>query len=155
MADGCCRLATLLDLEMLHRKRVRIYSYDVGWPSMRRLDGKEVAEQLGGRHLLYFLPRDRSGSLLGGTDRPKYLTPTPYPPTDEMIAWLGLPFVDVKRELALLLDPAKLTGVYGPRDVKLGDGIEYVLPGGFPADAIVEMSADPSDVPARWELLIT
>lgn len=140
---------------MLHKRGVAVYDYHVPWPQMLRFDGQDVAAQLGGRYLLYFLRDEQLGTLVDGSSRMRYVTPTPYPPTGDMISALALPFADVMRPFVLMLDPAKLSNVRGPRRVKGGDGIEYVLVDGFPGDAVIEMSADPSDRPSRWESRIS
>jgi hypothetical protein len=93
----------------------------------------------------------RLGTLLGGTNNPQYVTPTPYAP-EETISWLALPLPNQPRPYGLLLDPDKLTDVYGPRWGLLGGGIEYILKTGFTPDAIVRISPDSSTPPSRWEL---
>jgi hypothetical protein len=41
------------------------------------------------------------------------------------------------RYLTRALDPNQIPEVRGPRRVRLGGGLEYVLPKGFPASALV------------------
>jgi hypothetical protein len=82
-----------------------------------------------------------------GTDLPTYVTPTPYAP-EETISWLFLPSARVPRTHVLLLDPAKIPLIQGPMWVAAGAGIQYVLPQGFPAQAIIV----PGARGARWEL---
>jgi hypothetical protein len=45
----------------------------------------------------------------------------------------------------MLIDPAAVDLIQGPRWVRGGDGIEYLLPHGFPSRAL----------PLAWELEVT
>ena len=94
-----------------------------------------MAAELGGRLLLRYLTPAQVGSFTNGSDREHYVTPTPYAP-DEAIRWLALPGVTVPREHALVLDPASIDVILGPRKVRWGGGIEYILPDGFPKAAL-------------------
>ena len=91
------------------------------------------------------------GTLLNGTTNRQFVTPTPYSP-EETVSWLALPSPSQPRPYVLLLDPAQLQDVYGPRWVHMGGGIEYILNTGFPPNAIARISPDPSNPPAIWEL---
>ncbi|MGD9712701.1 MAG: hypothetical protein AB7V46_11605 [Thermomicrobiales bacterium] len=143
------RVATLLDWNFLEvERRVTIAgSLDVG-PEIQPRQGTLIAEELAGRKLLRYLTPDQVGLFLAGTNRLTYVTPTPYAP-EEMISWLFLPSPRIARTHVLLLDPAKIPLIQGPMWVAAGSGIQYVLPHGFPADAIIVPGAGAE---ARWEL---
>ena len=137
-------LATLLDQEMLEavrQPRIPIWprtTLDGGLP---QLQGPQVAAQLGGRYLLrYLLPRQVSDVSIyarDGSNAPHWVTPTPYAP-DETVSWLALPVPTQSRLFVMLLDPEKITRtICGPRWVRMGKGIEYLLRDGFPKEALV------------------
>lgn len=102
---------------------------DAALPMVTNLPG-----QLGGRMLLKFVRADQLATYTlapVGTrwTRCAYLTPTPYC-ADDLPAALNLPAGMLPPTHALVLDPAGLVAV-GPRRVRWGTGIEYVLPYGF------------------------
>ena len=72
---------------------------------------------------------------MGAKDR-HHVTPTPYP-AEETVSCLYLPKVSVRRPFVLILDPRRIDWVWGPHWVRYGSAIEYILPGGFPKEAIV------------------
>lgn len=141
----CGRLATVLDQEMLEAvRRVRIASRVAPDDSLPIRLGRDIAIELGGRYLLrYMFPHQVGQYALGSQDR-HFVTPTAYSPEDA-VSWLYLPKPTGKRPFVMLLDPAKVPYAQGPRWVRLGNGIEYILPRGFPGEA----------VGAGWELEVT
>ncbi len=125
-------------------RRVEIAAGVTPDDSLPPKSGRDVAIELGGRYLLrYMLPRQVGKYALGSPDR-HFVTPTAYSPEDT-VSWLYLPKPNEKRRYVMLLDPAKIPYVQGPRWVHLGKGIEYILPHGFPREAVV----------GRWELEVT
>lgn len=134
---GCGWLATLLDSEMLQVQRgVQIQPATTPLNQLARKTGLQVAAEVGGRYLLRYLLRKQVGKFLGGSQAQHYVTPTPYSP-DETTYFLALPRPTGRRRYVLLLDPARIPQVWGPRWVRLAAGIEYYLPQGFPPNAIV------------------
>jgi hypothetical protein len=103
--------------------------------------------------LPHSIPADFSTrDLTSGTTDTQFVTPTPYAP-EETISLLALPPGAGNREWVLLLDPRRLTNVFGPRQVRFGGGLEYILTSGFPATAIVNAVAGPPGT-AVWEFQI-
>ena len=96
------------------------------------------------RLLLRYLRGHQVGTLSGGTNRGQYVTVTPYSGS-EAISWLALPNPLDPPSHVLLLDPAHMSGypLAGPRWVRLGSGIEFILLHGFPQEAVV---------PPGWEV---
>ena len=112
---------------------------------LRATDGNTVAAELGGRYLLrYMLPR-QVGQFRDGTALPQCATPTPYAP-EETVSWLFLPAPDEDRMYVMVLDASRIDRILGPRWVRCGKGIEYLLPNGFPKGAIVAWG---------WEMQVT
>ena len=110
----------------------------------------DLAGQLGKRLLLRYLEAKQVGSLAGGTTERQYVTPTAYSP-EETITWLALPPSQGPRTWVLLLEPTRLTDVFGPRWIQAGGGIEYVLDSGFKAEAVADVAPGlPGS--SRWEL---
>lgn len=70
-----------------------------------------------------------------GRDKETFVTPTPYS-QEEVPHWLNLPNRALQRPWVLLLDPAKIDAIQGPRWCCMGQGIEYVLPNGYRDEAI-------------------
>jgi hypothetical protein len=97
--------------------------------------GAAVAAHLGSRYLLRYLMRNQYRNFAAGSSTLNFVTPTPYSPT-ETLAWLALPS-PVRRDFVLFLNPAMIKDIRGPRRVLLGGGIEFLLPAGFPASALV------------------
>lgn len=130
------RLATVLDLEMLIANGAVIHSPNISDAALAPRTGSEVARELGGRYLLRYVRPHQLGTLIGGSARAQWVTPTPYSRT-AVARWLALPNpLDPPRH-ALVLDPEAIAVLAGPRLVRLGGGIEYFLPQGFSRDAIV------------------
>src|SRR5215211_4018811 len=141
------RLATHLDAEHI---RIRTPIAAIGTPLHALPRVNDLDGQLGGRLLLRYLTADRVGTLLGGVRHRQFVTPTGYAP-GETISWLALPPAAGPRTFALLLKPAQLNDVRGPRWIQFGGGIEYVLESGFSADAIADVAPGPIGA-ARWEV---
>jgi hypothetical protein len=140
-------VATHLDAEMLI---LRTPIAPIGTPDAALPLVTNLPDQLGGRLLLRYLTADRLGTLLNGTPTRQYVAPTAYAP-GETVSWLGLPPSVGPRTHALLLKPDFLQDAYGPRWVQFGGGIEYILEGGFRADAIADIAPGPVGA-SRWEL---
>lgn len=133
------RLALTLDEEMLGKHGTPVAS---PWTADADLPlAKSLVTDLGDRFLIkYIRHNDRtrySAPFSGITHYPgvHYLSPTPLC-RDELISALNLPAPLPPPRHALILDPAQLTA-HGPRKIRSGQGVEYVLLSGFPATAIV------------------
>ena len=93
---SCGNLATKLDIEMLMRKRVHIYSSSVPDEEMLVRSGREVAEELCSRRLIRYLGRGDLSRYLRGDANRHFTTPTPYAP-DDLIGFLNLPDPETRR----------------------------------------------------------
>jgi hypothetical protein len=119
-----------------------IYAENTPDSAMPIRKGQEVAIELGGRLLIRYL-RQRdvaskpagSSAVLGARTDATWVTPTPLSPT-EAVAALALPFALEPRTHAVLLNPARIAHIQGPRRILHGTGIEYLLPQGYPAAAL-------------------
>jgi hypothetical protein len=132
-------LATNLDRHMLEERGTVILPGVTPDHAVPSKSGAEVFEELGGRCLLrYLLPGqgDTAEKLSQIQGRVQWVTPTPYSP-EETIAMLALPAPEQLREYVLILDPRRIREIQGPRRILLGHGIEYILPNGFPQEALV------------------
>jgi hypothetical protein len=158
-------VATKLDEEML---RANIQS--AGWPgplppiapsstSDAQLEqdyqksGSQVAAETGGRLLLKYLRRPEIGtySAAGGVfTNLHYVTVTPYQLAD-LNTFLALPLPHEPREHVLLIDSRAIDEIWGPRWIRFGLGIEYLLPSGFRSDDIAVPSLGGG---FKWELEI-
>ena len=135
--DTAAWLATVLDQELLEVVRgVPISPRDRADQLLPIRAGSEVARELGGRYLLRYILPDQAGQFVDGSDTPHHVTPTPYAPRDT-VSYLALPKPGAARLLVMLLDPERVPYIQGPRWIRLGKGIEYILPNGFPKDALV------------------
>jgi hypothetical protein len=131
-------LATLLDLEQIEAATV-IAPRSQTVEGLPDRPGPEVAAELGGRFLVRYLVESQLDAFLGGsTDRAHWVTPTPIAP-EAAVPWLALVAPRVPRMHVLLLDAARVDIVRGPAWIRLGQGIEYYLPTGFPQTAIVDV----------------
>lgn len=131
-------LATVLDQEQIETTTT-IASRLTEVEGMPDRLGVDVAAELGGRLFLRYLTTSQLTQFLGGsTDRDHWVTPTPVSP-GEVVDWLALFAPHEPREHALLLDPSKVPVVRGPAWIRLGSGIEYYLPSGFPKEAILDV----------------
>lgn len=133
MTTPVSALATHLDLHMIGPGEV--LACDIPDHELPVLEGAELATQLKGRKLLHFVALGNVGSFRHGASRPIFVTPTPYPAA-EVTRALALPAVGMPRRHVLVLEPAKLEQVAGPRHVAWGQGIEYILLDGFHEDAM-------------------
>ena len=131
----CSAIATRLDEEMLSLRPAHVYPAHTPLHAMPARTGADVSAELGGRYLLRYLMRRQYGQFTTGSPNVNFATPTPYSPT-ETVSWLALPS-PMRRDFVLFLDPNSIPEVRGPRRVLLGGGIEYILPRGFPASALV------------------
>lgn len=124
-------LATELDSRMLD-KRIALVGTPVGSLPVR--PGSEVADELGGRLLLRYVPVQFVHEKY--RDTMTFVCPTPYA-SEDLGSYLALPNPTLLREFVIVLDPAKLDSIAGPRWCDLGQGIEYILTSGYPQAAIV------------------
>ncbi len=131
-------MATLLDQEHIERSAaIAPRGQDV--KAMPDRPGNEVSLELGGRLLVRYLTDSQVTEFLSGsTGRAHWTTPTPIAP-EAVVPWLALYAPTVARRHALILEPAKIPVIRGPAWIRLGQGVEYFLPDGFPADAIVDV----------------
>ena len=130
------QLATSLDEEMLLSRGISIAPSTTPDSELPSKSGKEVAAELGGRLLLRYLLASQIGIHSSGSSNRHFVTPTPYAP-DDTVRCLALPSPSQKRDFVLLLFPEKISRILGPRWIRHGLGIEYILPNGFPLDALV------------------
>jgi hypothetical protein len=135
-------LATILDQEQIEATgAIAPRSQDV--ETMPDRAGADIADELGGRLLVRYLTDSQVGLYTSGsTDRDHWVTPTPVGPEDAA-SWLALLAPHHPRTHALLLDPRHIDLIRGPAWIRLGQGIEYHLPGGFPADAVFDVGVIP------------
>lgn len=120
---------------MLISKAVNVFPPHISISAMPVRSGLAVSAELGERCLLrYLLPHQYNLFTMGSASL-HYTTPTPYSAT-ETISWLALPN-PASRDYVLFLDPTKILDICGPRRVRLGKGIEYILPNGFPGSAVL------------------
>ena len=151
-------LATVSDARMIELPRppgapfTKIYRPGTPLVRMPLFQGNTLKTQLGGRYLFRYLRGDQVGKLGNGIRTRQYVSPTPYSP-GEAVKWLALPRPNFPPTFAIFLIPDCLRNIRGPRYVLLGGGIEYILEDGFDKNAIVSVSADPSNQP-RWEISI-
>jgi hypothetical protein len=111
--------------------------------------GAEIADELAPRKLLRYLLPDQLGMFRSGSNVETFTTPTPYTP-EEANAYLVLPRPVEPRPFALVLEPALIPRIQGPLQVAGGRGIQYILPDGFPAEAIIV----PGSPGMRWEIVV-
>jgi hypothetical protein len=129
-------LATNLDWHMLDQRGTMIVAGTTPDDEVPSKNGREVFAELGGRFLLRYLLPSQTAIFSAGAETKQFTTPTPYSP-EETVAMLALPSPRESREYVLILDPRKIEEVRGPRLVLFGQGIEYILPNGFPEAALV------------------
>jgi hypothetical protein len=133
-------IATVLDQEQIELTGT-IASRMQATKEMPDRPAADVVAELGGRLFLRYLTGPQVTEFMNGsTDRDHWVTPTPISP-EHVVDWLSLFAPQVPREHALLLDPSRLTGIRGPAWIRLGQGLEYYLPFGFPQEAIVDVGA--------------
>jgi len=157
----CSRLATMLDADMLGRHGTPIAppgTPDVDLQRNYSKTGNRVSWELGGRYLVRYLTVSQVTYFAKGNEtkrdellkKENYVTPTPYSP-EEAVAWLALPSPHELRYYALFLKPEIIPEIWGPRWVRMGGGIEYIVPQ-IPPDAMVDIGTSPG---TRWPLLVT
>ena len=129
------RLAKILDQEMIERAGTTIAPATTLDAHLPRRAGSDVSRELGGRFLIRYMLHRQLGSFRGGSTAKHFVTPTPLS-VASVGPYLALPSVSEPRPFALLIDAAAVTVVQGPRWVRGGDGIEYLLPDGFRPDAL-------------------
>src|SRR5580658_8680621 len=111
----CSAIATRLDEEMLAHRPAFVHPSHTPFSAMPSRPGRDIAVELGGRYLLRYLLRKQYRQFTTGSSSPRFVTPTPYSPT-EVISWLALP-TPARREFVLFLDAVRLSDVRGPRRV--------------------------------------
>lgn len=111
--------------------------------------GVKIAEELAGRKLLRYILPSQVGTFSGGSTQPCYTTPTAYSP-EQTLTYLVLPNSIVPRTHVLLLDPTAISLIIGPIWVSDVGGIQYILPLGFPREAIVT----PGAPEFQWEVVV-
>jgi hypothetical protein len=135
-------MATLLDQEQIERANP-IAPRSQSVLLMPDRSGVEVSAEIGGRFLVRYLAESQvSAFQSGSTDRDHWVTTTAISPSD-VVSWLALFAPRVQRKHALILDPSKIATIRGPAWIRLGQGIEYYLPAGFPQDAICGVGVIP------------
>jgi len=137
---SCAGIAEILDEEMIERSSPSPIASGIRRTNLSELprrEGSRVAAELGHRYLLRFLMESQVSLFLDGSTSLHFATPTPYG-TDDCPSWLALPRPENPRAYAMLLDPSKIPVIQGPRKIRGGHGIEYVLPEGFPKEAIYQ-----------------
>jgi len=147
MANTSSFLATRMDEEMLTERHIHPARPNLDVNLLPLKTGLQVFDELGGRYLIRYLTDLQYGRFTGGDTGRHYTTPTPYP-MNELNRWLALRDPREKRPWLLLLDPRKVLEIRGPQWVAGPGGIQYILPNGFPEDAIVV----PGAPRAHWEL---
>ena len=136
----------MLDYEMLAASGTRVLDAlreREDEDNLPRRSGAAVAGELVGRYLLRYVATDNERVL--ATRGKVYLTPTPYS-SDEAREWLGVPAPSRSRLWVVILRPAAIPWLQGPLWVFGGGGIQYILPDGYPREAVVVPGA-PS---GRW-----
>lgn len=128
-------LATHLDRMMLMRRGQLHEPLDAKEQPVR--SGEEVADELNGRMLLRYVLDDDVHEAGKGRWQSTFVTPTPYS-VDDLPSYLALPIPDVPRRHVVFLDPGEIDQIIGPRRVVGGEGIEYLLPGGYRREAVLE-----------------
>jgi hypothetical protein len=128
---------------MLEQSGASIASALASDDSLPVRSGDEVSQELGGRFLVRYMLRRQLGTFAAGSTAKHYLTPTPLA-SSEVRSVLALPNPGAPRRFAMMIDPAEVDEIQGPRWVRGGSGIEYVLPRGFPSRAVL----------LGWEILV-
>lgn len=132
----------MIDVEMLEGVGLSIAASRTPLQRLGRYAGREIAERTGYRHVVRYLRSHQVGVFHGGSDTPHFVTPTCYSP-DDAVSFLALPAPNLPPSHVLLLETEQIPLMLGPRRVRCGDGIEFYLPTGFPAMAVV---------PPGWEI---
>jgi hypothetical protein len=122
-------LATELDAYMLSGK---IFPRSTPDSAMPFRPGIDVAVELHGRMLCRYIIDPHEPPRTSAT----WVCPTPLS-IEELIPYLALPNPSKAREYVLFLDPGRIKDIQGPRWTSMGQGLEYLLPGGYTASAVV------------------
>lgn len=158
MAESASRLATAADERMLANYGMPVASATTDFRTLPVRPSSTVAWSLGGRYLYkYLLPADVE--VFSGPrpvdpaylSRAHFMTPTPYTPGDAA-AWLALRVPERRRRHVLIIDPALVPLILGPRWILMGMGLEYWLPNGFPEAAVVNVGVAPG---TGWPVVIS
>jgi hypothetical protein len=139
-------LATWMDATMLLERGVPIASAPPLGAVVPR-PGPIIGDELAGRLLTRYITPGQVGRFDHGSTFPCYTTPTPFSP-EEALAYLLVPQADTPRDYAYLLDPRRIRVIQGTLWVAAARGIQYILPEGFPGDAIVV----PGAPTGRWAI---
>ena len=143
-------IATLLDWEMLEVKgKIIIQPVNTPIDQLESKSGQKVSKEIGRRYLLRYLLPHQIGRFTNGSSSQHFVTLTPYSP-EETIHYLALPAPAQPRTYVLLLDPEKIDCILGPQWIRGAPGIQYILPDGFPPEAIVV----PGTPGAAWEIQV-
>jgi hypothetical protein len=128
-------MATTLDIEMLAGQAV-ISPPNTPENALPVRPGPVIATEIGDRFLVRYLRQHQIGWFEDGSPKKQWVTLTAYAP-EEAVPWLALsPGLPIPTH-ALMLDPRQIGAIAGPRYIRLGQGVEYVLPQGFPKAALV------------------
>jgi hypothetical protein len=130
----------MLDQEMIESRGNAIAPRLVPAAALPIRSGAEVAAELGDRLLVRYMLRNQVRRYSAGSTVEHFVTPTPLAASD-LVSVLALPAPQSRRTFGLLLKPWAIPEIKGPRWVRGGTGIEYILPFGFPPEAVL-----------RWEL---
>jgi hypothetical protein len=130
---SCAWLATQLDTRFVGEPRIANGTTSLASLPPRR--GTDVSIELGGRPFIRYVTVANSGENSRASET--FVSPTSYSPEDAS-SWLALPSPLKLRKFAVLIDPAKVDWVKGPRWCSLGSGIEYILPDGYTAAAVLD-----------------
>ena len=135
-------------IEIEHGVRIHLPPrHDSDPPAARH--GSDVMGELGGRFLLNYVAGWQVGRYDRGRPERCWVTPTLYAPED-VTSYILPPVANETREYAYLLDPSKVALIEGPMWVAVGGGIQYVLPVGYPEEAIYV----PDDPTGHWAIRI-
>lgn len=130
-------LSTLLDQERIELVQ-EIAARGVAVESMPDRCGSDVVDDLGDRYVLRYLTSSQISEFTDGSARGHWVTPTALSP-DYVVPWLALYAPKLPRAHVLILDLNEIELVRGPAWIRLGQGIEYFLPEGFPQSAVVDV----------------
>ena len=146
------RIAHSLDTLAFDRNRVRVRYHLIGAKRPNARPGQSVARQLRGRLLVRYITEAAASSTSGPAlvTTEVYATPTAYSPEEAPI-WLLTPGATLPRPYCVLLDPAAIDWIIGPLFVGPAAGIQYILPFGYPAEAVIV----PGAPTGHWYLPVT
>lgn len=115
--------------------KTEIAEASVDWAHLPERKGVHVYWELGGRPLFRFLRYSQLGLFAEGSVDETFVTPTLYSRGD-VVSALALPRPSDLPSHVLLIDPSRVSIIKGPRRVNWGSGLEYILPRGFPREAL-------------------